>query len=164
MCDRHCQRAEGEISLCGDGIVQEESGEECDNGGEVVQCGYGEICTICDEDCQYNLGFTPRCGDGLIQAEYETCDHAGEVNLYCPYGFSACEVCSETCELQPGIVQRCGDGLQAENESCDDGNTTTELCDYDQLEPCSVHSGESDHFILSVDQVKSFVSIPFEGK
>ena len=50
----------------------------------------------------------------------ETCDHAGEVNLYRPYGFNACEVCSETCELHQ-IVQRCGDGIRAEQEVCDMG-------------------------------------------
>lgn len=94
---------------CGDGLVQSEYGEECDDG--VNTGGYSG----CAPDCL--LG--PHCGDGAVQSEHEECDdgvNAGE------YGG-----CATGCVFGP----RCGDGiLHPAHEECDDptSNRCTPQC------------------------------------
>jgi cysteine-rich repeat protein len=82
-------------SMCGDGIVSESAGEECDDQG---------VSATCDIDCTLAV-----CGDGMVNAVAgEECDTAG--------GSASCD---GDC-----TVARCGDGLinPAAGESCDDGN------------------------------------------
>lgn len=90
---------------CGDGILQEQFGEVCDDG---VNAGtYGG----CAPNCQ--LG--PHCGDGVVQAEGgEVCDDGVEGGGLGGYG-----QCAQGCQLGP----YCGDGIHhAAYEECDDGN------------------------------------------
>ncbi len=56
--------ADGGLNTCGDGIVQPEYGEQCDEG--VSGQEYGG----CTPDCLIG----PYCGDGILQPEYEECD------------------------------------------------------------------------------------------
>jgi cysteine-rich repeat protein len=51
---------------CGDGEVQTEFGEECDEGDGGNDGGYGQ----CAPGCV--LG--PHCGDNVLQPAYEDCD------------------------------------------------------------------------------------------
>ncbi|ATB46657.1 DUF4215 domain-containing protein [Corallococcus macrosporus] len=71
-------------ATCGDGQVDEEAGEECDDG--VNAGGYGE----CGRGCLWG----PRCGDGETQeAEGEECDDGNTVSR---------DGCSSTCRLEIG--------------------------------------------------------------
>jgi cysteine-rich repeat protein len=82
-------------SMCGDGIVSESAGEECDDRG---------VSSTCNIDCTLAL-----CGDGMVNAiAGEECDTAG-----------SSASCDSDC-----TVARCGDGLinPTAGESCDDGN------------------------------------------
>jgi cysteine-rich repeat protein len=62
-----CERVDG--GFCGDGVVEPDLGERCDDG--VNGGGYGE----CAPGCV--LG--PYCGDGVVQGAYEQCDDGNNV-------------------------------------------------------------------------------------
>jgi cysteine-rich repeat protein len=96
---------------CGDGISQEQFGEECDDGNEYED----DACTV---DCK-----AARCGDGVTRRDlaeahddYEECDDNNTVQV---------DSCRSNCRLA-----RCGDGIlrmdrsagQVGYEECDDGN------------------------------------------
>ena len=85
-------------NLCGDGIVEQNVGEECDPPSVPPN---GPTAT-CDAACQR----VPRCGDGFVDAP-EACDppHLGS--------------CSTICQLIA-----CGNGVVDPGEQCDDGNLT----------------------------------------
>lgn len=92
-CDgcSECRREVGQ--LCGDGVVNESCGEECDPSGD-----------LCDARCQR----VAVCGDGLID-EPEECDDGNA---------RSCDGCSADCVIESG----CGDGVVCGAEECDDGN------------------------------------------
>jgi cysteine-rich repeat protein len=114
---------------CGDGVVQIEAGELCDDGNQdntdlcVEGCveascgdgfvGPGETCDDANVDnndeCSNTCGST-TCGDGVVQAEAgEQCDDANADNT---------DDCLDTC-----ATASCGDGFtHASVEGCDDGN------------------------------------------
>ncbi len=95
----------GPDPICGDGNVDAELDEECDEGENNDNNG------SCTEDCK-----NARCGDGFIQ-DGEVCDDGDEGNDDAAY-----EGCTTQCQLGP----RCGDGeLQEENEECDSDDITT---------------------------------------
>ena len=113
---------------CGDGIVQEDAGEECDNGENngKTTCVYGEeSCKVCTKKCKETDGQPVFCGDGVIQREdctgygpgcvvtagvNESCDDGGHNG---EYGY-----CKAGCY---GDGERCGDGIRNGDEVCDDG-------------------------------------------
>jgi len=71
-------------ATCGDGEVQTEHGEECDDG--VNAGGYGE----CGRGCLWG----PRCGDGIVQEDAgEECDDGNTISR---------DGCSSTCLLEIG--------------------------------------------------------------
>jgi fibro-slime domain-containing protein len=93
---------------CGDGVLDQDSPEECDNG--INLDGYATGDSACSPGCL----LPPHCGDGTLDVRFgEECD-AGEGNDG-SYGG-----CAEDCILAP----RCGDGQVDEDdgEECDDGN------------------------------------------
>ncbi|MBI5486039.1 MAG: FG-GAP repeat protein [Deltaproteobacteria bacterium] len=82
---------------CGDGIVQPDVGEECDDGD--LDDG---------DDCRANCRL-PRCGDGIVHADYEECDDGNA---------DGGDGCTAECRSA-----RCGDGVVLVGvEECDDGN------------------------------------------
>ncbi len=107
---------------CGDGIVEADIGETCDDGNTTSNDG-------CSSTCQVERGFTcptadapcvTTCGDGIVAGK-ETCDD-GNTN--------GADGCSATCQTQPGwtcptiggkCTTTCGDGIVVGNEQCDDG-------------------------------------------
>jgi cysteine-rich repeat protein len=94
-----CDPSSGSCSVCGDGLVQSATNEDCDDGN--TNSGDG-----CQDDCQL-----PSCGDGVIDlADDEQCDDGNSTNG---------DGCQENCRL-PG----CGDGFldPADGEQCDDTN------------------------------------------
>jgi cysteine-rich repeat protein len=130
-------------SICGDGFVNENAGEECDDKGTSMTCDIdctqavcgdgmvnalaGEECdtegssAVCDEDCTI-----ARCGDGTVNdSAGESCDDGNAVSG---------DGCNADCRTN-GF---CGDGTLDTGEVCDDGNTTTgDGCSAScQLESC----------------------------
>ena len=143
-------------SMCGDGFLNENAGEECDDKGTSATCDIdctqavcgdgmvnalaGEECdtegssSSCDEDCTI-----ARCGDGTVNSVAgETCDDGNVL---------AGDGCHADCRMH-GV---CGNGRLDTGEVCDDGNTTDgDGCSAScQLESCgngTLEPGETcDH-------------------
>jgi len=108
VCNSGCQQTTitTGTSYCGDGIVDEENGEACDDRNN----NDGDYCSA---DCKTITGF---CGDGKVQ-DNEGCDNAApSVEPYEGIG----TYCSADCATIGGY---CGDGrVQTNEEACDDGN------------------------------------------
>ena len=96
--------------FCGDGKVQKEDGEDCDNGKNDDDYGSSSGCA---PGCK-----TPaRCGDGTVQSAYsEECDD-GSKNSTSTDKTTAYAGCMANC-LRGGY---CGDGQVNGPEKCDDG-------------------------------------------
>jgi fibro-slime domain-containing protein len=91
---------------CGDGQVQADAGEQCDNGKNLSQ--YQDAADACAPGCVA----APTCGDGKLNPKGgEQCD-LGAANTGAYGG------CNMDCTFAP----RCGDGMQTDAETCDDGN------------------------------------------
>ena len=137
VCSAICKNEAGNITYCGDDIIDSGNGEICDDGSD--NGSYGKCATDC-------LGSAESCGDGVIQGgQGETCDE-GVLNgtyghcsgscdgtAYCGDGVRdpAHELCDDGNNV-PGdycsgdcqyILGSCGDNIQQDNEECDDGNT-----------------------------------------
>src|SRR4029079_400679 len=125
-CDNTCHHC----PICGDGILDADVGEECDDGnfvntdsckndctnnvgGDGIE-GPGEECDdgdtddhdTCRNNCELNV-----CGDGVILRRREQCEDGNTVNH---------DGCSDDCLSCPNII--CGDGIPEGAEQCDDGN------------------------------------------
>lgn len=145
---------------CGDGVIDQDLGEECDDGnisdtdaclnscreaicGDEVLRAETEICDDgnndpgdgCAPDCQ--LEFV--CGDGRLDPIGEGCDDANQNNN---------DGCSSVCQVEPGFAcddsrptvceSICGDGLVVAEEGCDDaGQTNGDGCN----DACQVETG-----------------------
>jgi len=101
MCKNDCTAA-----YCGDGFVQDEIGEECDDANDD------------DSDDCLNSCALAKCGDGLLWTMdmKEECDDGNNDNA---------DGCLDTC-----VEATCGDGfVYLEMEGCDDGNAVEDdLC------------------------------------
>ncbi len=154
-CSATCQKEAGwsckpgsctKLPYCGDGIVQADQGEKCDQGQyqDAQHPGCSKDCLSMDATCTCVPGKacvcqTPVCGDGIVQVG-EQCDDKK----------STYPGCSDTCQLEPGYkcpfagapcVPVCGDGILVQPaEQCDPGakiaNVAT-ACSAD----CSVKPG-----------------------
>ncbi|EDM75157.1 putative lipoprotein [Plesiocystis pacifica SIR-1] len=80
---------------CGNGVVEPEAGEECDDGNDVDD-------DACSNDC-----IAAACGDGVVQ-QGEECDDGNQDDT---------DACSSDC-----VAAYCGDGIVQIGEGCDDGN------------------------------------------
>jgi cysteine-rich repeat protein len=109
---------------CGNGKVETQEGEQCDDGNRVPGDGCSAGCLIESAWCvpQSTCLRLVLCGD-LVSSPGEECDD-GNV--------SSGDGCSESCTIEPGWVCRvagpcvsvpplCGDGIRQAPESCDDG-------------------------------------------
>ncbi len=91
--------------LCGNGNVDFNMGEECDDGN--TQNGDG-----CSATCAIEAA--PTCGNGALDlAQGEECDDGGNQNG---------DGCSASCQLEV-VGQTCGNGTMEGLEVCDDNNT-----------------------------------------
>ncbi len=111
-CSDDCQTDLGE---CGDGEIQYDAGESCDDG--TANGTYKrETPGHCDDDCK-GTGEGGYCGDSTTQDDYEICDEGGDNGKYGGY-------CNATCD---GYTGECGDGtVQSAYEVCDDGENNGE--------------------------------------
>jgi len=98
-CSTFC----GPLPYCGDGDVQPDEGEQCDDANDV------------DDDACSNECISSTCGDGVIQGD-EECDDANEIDT---------DGCTNTCSYAV-----CGDGIVLDGkEECDDANDdNTDAC------------------------------------
>jgi cysteine-rich repeat protein len=86
---------------CGDGLLDPNANEECDDGNQ-------SSCDGCSSQCQIETGFL--CGDGEFNP---ACDpECDDGNLVDDDG------CDSNCTFTA-----CGNGIQTSGEECDDGNT-----------------------------------------
>ncbi|HEX2676145.1 MAG TPA: DUF4215 domain-containing protein, partial [Polyangiales bacterium] len=101
-CGRGCaQDCSHVLGVCGDGILDAQCGETCDDGK--VDCS-----GTCGSSC-----YMPplKCGDGITDFNCgETCDDGNTKGN---------DGCSVTCQAS----KVCGDGILGTYEECDDGNT-----------------------------------------
>lgn len=126
--DGHASDPDGDVPIpltCGDGVVDEDEGEECDDGGREDGDGCSRACRIeRGWDCFADVCTPSACGDG-IRVGPEQCDDGNRVSG---------DGCSIRCTVEPGWVcvtenfpcrrAECGDGAVEAEEQCDDGNTT----------------------------------------
>lgn len=90
---------------CGDGVLDPDSPEQCDNGLNLDAYDTG------DDACAPGCVLPPRCGDGFLDTGFgEECDDGDNTGEY--------GGCNDDCTLAP----RCGDGEVDGDEECDDGN------------------------------------------
>ncbi|MEM6532981.1 MAG: hypothetical protein AAF654_10170 [Myxococcota bacterium] len=87
------------VGGCGDGIVDRNSGEECDDA-----LLNGQDRATCTASCATNV-----CGDGFVQSGIEQCDLGDQNGV-------AGSTCTNTCR-----DNRCGDGHLGPDEECDLG-------------------------------------------
>lgn len=152
-CGTNCKAEDGwrckpgscvPLPSCGDGIVQADMGEKCDQGASQGSPGCSADCLSMDATCTCTPGQAcvcqkPICGDGIVQIG-EQCDDKK----------SSYPGCSDSCQLEPGYkcpfagapcVADCGDGiLTRPAEQCDPAakipNVGTACAD-----DCSVKAG-----------------------
>ena len=90
-----------ELPVCGDGVVDDAYGEDCDDANDIPNDG----CNLC---------LFPQCGDGIVQTG-EDCDDGNEDQT---------DSCRNDCTFP-----ECGDGFAQPGEECDDGVDNSELPD-----------------------------------
>lgn len=91
-CNKNCS-----LARCGDEILNEKSGEQCDDGNNASGDG-------CSATCQREFA----CGNGIREG-VEECDDGNQINT---------DDCLNNCTLPT-----CGDGyVHTDIEQCDDGN------------------------------------------
>ncbi len=111
-CNSNCQ-----FAVCGNGIVEEDAGEQCDHGKEQTECSSDEpdcfenqklseappVELACSDTCLLEI-----CGNGILDSG-EECDDSNQVNG---------DNCSASC-----LQEVCGNGVLDYNEECDYGDT-----------------------------------------
>ncbi len=93
-----------ELLVCGDGVLQPNAGEDCDDGNTVNLDGCSAICST-----------NETCGDGLIDPG-EVCDHGGE-SASCDADCTAAFCGDQTVNLTAG--EQCDDGNILPGDGCD---------------------------------------------
>lgn len=133
------------VAVCGDGTVNEELGEQCDDDDQRSCQGGDSAGEACEGDAECPLGSCePQGGDGcssncFVEANF-SCPVAGQPcvsTVVCGNGVvegdETCDVpgvgCDD-CQTEVGFVcaggvclTSCGDGIRAGVEQCDDGGS-----------------------------------------
>ena len=140
-CPEGCERSQDSdcSDRCGDGVVQPELGESCENGSEkpcLGSCDDKDPCTediatgsaaTCNRACSHIPILQPISGDGC-----------------CPSGIHANANSDSDCDPE------CGNGLIEPGEGCDDGNRndvdscSSQCQPIDQLDMCLTKVGARD--------------------
>ncbi len=105
---------------CGDGIIQEEFGEQCEgtnlNRVSCEELGHHGGTLACDLNCHFDTGACLRFGDGILQPEHgETCDgnDTGEHTCVTLGLYPGVLTCNQDCSTLDtgGCGGFCGDGI-----------------------------------------------------
>lgn len=126
------------LPRCGDGIVDADRGERCENPDLVGLCPEGQSsCTLCNQDCQPYPGVPNVCGDGQVVGT-EACD--GQPSKDCrALGFDLGVVtCSAQCKHDTSGCVRVG-ACDAGASDCDP--TTPALAPEDLSQCLLGHDG-----------------------
>lgn len=152
VCSAICKNVPGGLIYCGDGAIDIDNSEICDDGVEngsygkcatdcknvAIHCGdgiiqgtHGESCDDGDDNgiyghCSGSCDGMAYCGDGVRDPAHELCDDGNNV---------AGDYCSGDCQIVLGF---CRDDIKQDNEECDDGNTIND--DY-----CTVLCKDNGH-------------------
>ena len=141
----------GDLSRCGDGVVDDEAPflEVCDDGNNVngdgcdATCRVGDgggTCVDVDQDgiCEpgegdpVDPGELSRCGDGVVDDEapfFEVCDDGNMMNGDgCSASCQSLEICGNAV-VDPG--EQCDDGNNVDGDGCDASCTATGCIDHD---------------------------------
>ncbi len=107
-------------SRCGDGIIDEAAGEQCEDDNQMS----GDGCTLCRFDCSEDAD----CDDGLSCNGAETCSaetHSCELGENLPNQAECTQTNDEmgVCREGDCVPAGCGNGLIDLREECDDGNS-----------------------------------------
>jgi cysteine-rich repeat protein len=140
--------------VCGDGILTEARGEECDDGNTDPANGFEQFNDTCSAECT-----TPKCGDG-IQDPFATQDQNGDgvINFadspeQCDDGNdddtdecnSSCRrtLCGDGVQQTVPTIDTDLDGIADATEACDDGSACQDgtSCDPTDPNPCADFSG-----------------------
>jgi len=121
----------GATLVCGNGNLDLNLGEECDDGNLVDNDG-----------CSANCKFESFCGDGIVNVSAgEECDLNESNGVLCSAAYNSnCNYCSDSCKIKTVIGEFCGDGILNETyESCDDGNRiSNDRCSNECKKPVEV--------------------------
>ncbi|MEM3373655.1 MAG: DUF4215 domain-containing protein [Candidatus Woesearchaeota archaeon] len=109
-------------TYCGDGILQRDAGEMCDDGNNIDN-------DQCNNNCRFNVVIN-YCGDSICNdGSSKTCEPNGEeTDFICTnnqfMGYLNEGKCRTTAEFDLYACTYCGDGIVQEGagEECDDGN------------------------------------------
>ena len=115
---------------CGNGVIDTDSGEACDDGSHNGDYGY------CGTSCQWDdTAF--YCGDGTL-AGGESCDEGVNNGVYAA---SSADSCNATCD---GLGEYCGDEVVNGSESCDGAETSTAALCYGGTDDGETCDSDSD--------------------
>ncbi len=133
------------VGRCGDGVVQDAFGEECDGenlGGFTcaAETDFHAGEAVCDENCHLDLSAceaTGSCGDGVLQLEYEGCDgplFPGNPSCTLLGYHGNNQACTADCtpDLSPCLAAgRCGDGIRQQMyEACEGSDLANNDCPF----------------------------------
>ncbi|MBD3406560.1 MAG: hypothetical protein GF411_10640, partial [Candidatus Lokiarchaeota archaeon] len=131
-----------DCTCCGDGVVQPEYGEECDDGNL-------NNSDSCDNDCKVDV--CQWCGDGILNGN-EECDY----NVPDGIDSNQDEIYDNKCELN-GVIYDCDLDCQCDcqtTEWCGDGILNgEEYCDYNVPDGVDSNSDEIDDNMCELDGV-----------
>lgn len=142
-CTKECRFDTSVCALyCGDGILQESEGENCDGsdlgGQDCLSLNRGQGTLRCTERCRFDVSGCENsavCGDGVILAPFEQCDGSNLDGATCEslgyYG--GILSCGNDCQYDLSACRgfgRCGDGiLQPVYETCEGSNLGGTTCE-----------------------------------
>ncbi|MCF7844513.1 MAG: DUF4215 domain-containing protein [Kiritimatiellales bacterium] len=108
-CNNNCESNHSSAPECGNGVIESDNDEDCDDGDD----NSDTVADACRTNCK-----KPACGDSVVDSN-EQCEIGDDADC------GAGKICNDSCMCEavhsaaPGV---CGNGTQEDGEECDDGN------------------------------------------